>query len=86
MATQKTEKPETATPKQRKARTPKTLTPLEAQILECLNDKTLFTRALRGIAKAVSQLSHTQALHVLQTAVESLENQPPTADTDGSAS
>lgn len=86
MATQKTEKPETATPKQRKARTPKTLTPLEAQVLASLNEQKATARALRGIAKAVSQLSHAQAQDVLQTAVDSLENQPQTADTDGPAS
>ena len=80
MATQKTEKPETTTAaaaKQRKQRAPKTLTPLEAQVLECLNEQKATARALRGVAKAVAQLTHAQALHVLQTAVESLENQPP---------
>lgn len=90
MATQKTEKPETATSaataKQRKQRVPKTLTPLEAQVLASLNEQKAEARALRGIAKAVAQLTHAQALDVLQTAVESLENQPPTADADGSAS
>jgi len=86
MATQKTEKPETATPKQRKARVPKTLTPLEAQVLAGLNEQKVTARALRGIAKAVSQLGTAQAKHVLTTALESLENMPPVADTDGSAS
>lgn len=86
MATQKTEKPETTTPKQRKARTPKTLTPLESQVLASLNEQKATARALRGVAKWVSQLGSSQALHVLRTAVESLENMPPVADTDGSAS
>lgn len=89
MATQKTEKPETTTAtaaKQRKARVPKTLTPLEAQVLAGLNEQKVTARALRGIAKAVSQLGTAQAKHVLTTALESLENMPPVADTDGSAS
>ena len=43
-------------------------------------------RALRGVAKAVSQLSQTEALYVLTTAVESLENQLPKEEADGSAS
>ena len=85
MAPQKTEKHETATPKQRKARTPKTLTPLESQVLASLNEQKAMARALRGVAKAVAQLTHAQALHVLQTAVESLENQPtaPNAEPTG---
>lgn len=82
MANQKTEKPETATPKQRKARVPKTLTPLEAQVLAGLNEQKATARALRGVAKAVAQLTHAQALHVLQTAVESLENQPPVTNAE----
>jgi hypothetical protein len=90
MATQKTEKPETATPtaagKQRKQRVPKTLTPLEAQVLASLNEQKVTARALCGVAKAVSQLGTAQAKHILTTALESLENMPPVADNDGSAS
>lgn len=90
MANQKTEKPETATSaataKQRKQRVPKTLTPVELAVIESLNEQKAEARALRGIAKAVSHLGQVQALHVLTTAVKSLENQLPTADTDGSGS
>ena len=86
MATTKTEKPEPATPKQRKARTPKTLTPLEAQVVASLSEQKLVTRALRGVAKAVSQLGTAQAKHVLTTALDALEDMPPVAEAESAGS
>lgn len=82
MATTKTEKPGTATPdapaKQRKPRTPKPITPLEAQVLAGLNDQKAVTRALRGVAKAVSKLSAEQARTVLGTALEAVSAETTT--------
>ena len=85
MANTKTEKSETTTPsataKQRKPRTPKTLSPLEAQVVASLAEQKTVTRALRGVAKAVANLSPAKAQHVLTTALESLENLPPSEPT-----
>lgn len=90
MANTKTEKPETATSpatsKQRKPRTPKTLTPLEAQIVESLNEQKAVERALRGIAKAVSKLSSGQALEVLNKAVASIRYSGPVAASESTGS
>ena len=88
MANTKTEKPETTTPtaKQRKARTPKVLTPLEAQVVASLSEQKLVTRALRGVAKAVSQLGTAQAKHVLTTALDALEDMPPVAEAEAAGS
>lgn len=85
MATTKTEKHETAATsaaaKPRKPRVPKTLTPLEAQVVASLAEQKTVTRALRGVAKAVANLSPAKAQHVLTTALESLENLPPSEPT-----
>lgn len=85
MANTKPEKPETAnspaTSKQRKPRAPKKLTPLEAQVVASLAEQKTVTRALRGVAKAVANLSPAQAQHVLTTALESLENLSPSEQT-----